>query len=111
MNKNVNPDPAQPPTIKFELLQVKSMYKIPGKRFIPNQIGMDTDNNRVFGSFLDRDEFAIHWYQENIQDTKASRNYQTETTYPKFTVEYPILSYTDVKTDMRQLIVCNLADE
>ena len=30
------------------------------------QIGMDTDNNRVYGSFLDKDVFAIHWYHETI---------------------------------------------
>ena len=75
------------------------------------QNGLDTDNNGIFGSFLDKDDFAVHWYHENLQDTRASRNYQNETTVPKFTVEYPVLGYTNVYTDMRQLIICNLADQ
>ena len=30
------------------------------------QIGINNDNNEIFGSFLDKDDFAIHWYHENL---------------------------------------------
>ena len=102
---------AAEPIFKYEPLQVQSMQKIPGQRFIPMQIGISTDNNKIFGSFLDKDVFAVHWYHESISENKAGRTYQTEGTTPIFTVEYPILSYTDAYTDKRKLLLCNLADD
>ena len=95
---------------KFEKLPLTQHMEIPiGSSFIPQEVIL-VDKNEIFGCYLDMDEFAIHWFHEKLHNKKTGKNYQNEEVMPKFSIEYPMLSFTGPYPDSRELTLVNLAD-
>ena len=80
----------------------KIMSKKVGQHFLPMPLGMRAHSDTVYGCFLDKEEYTVHWYQLDLQYTNAVNSYQViDGTTAKYTVEYPVLCYLDAMPDKR----------
>ena len=85
------------------------MIRSTGTRFIPTPTLLK-NRNELFGCFLDKSNFAVHWYHEKLRNKKRGVSYQTNAVMPRYKVEYPILCYEGPYPDCYELQVINLAD-
>lgn len=68
------------------------------------------NEDEIFGCFLDKTEYAVHWYHEKLSNNKLGKNYQTETIMPEYIIDYPLMCFDGPFPDSRELTVVNLAD-
>ena len=69
-----------------------------------------TDKNEIFGSFLDKKDYAVNWYHEKLSNNKLGKYYQTETIMPEYIIDYPLMCFDGPFPDSRELTIVNLAD-
>ena len=68
------------------------------------------NEDEIFGCFLDKTEYAVHWYHEKLSNNKLGKNYQTETIMPECIIEYPLMCFDGPFPDSRELTIVNLAN-
>lgn len=65
----------------------------------------------MIGCFLDKNQYAVHWYHEKVTSPKVGRNYQSHSTTPTVIIEYPMIAYNGPFPDFSELTLVNLADQ